>query len=71
MPLIKLGSDTPATNFARFSRKRETLFVPRPSVMGGTEVQGDFTKGVGQGIGIVPGVVGAGWVASKLFRREG
>lgn len=72
MPLIRLGSDTPETNFRRFRKKRESLYVPRPSMMGAdSDSQGDFTKGIGQGLGIVLGVVGAGWVASKIMNRSG
>jgi hypothetical protein len=32
------------------------------------EVGGDFTRGVGQGFGIVLGLVAAGWTASKMLR---
>jgi hypothetical protein len=68
MGLIRFGTDNPERHFVK--KKPHALYVPKPSVMGQTEIQGDFTKGIGQGVGIILGVIGAGWVASKIMSRS-
>lgn len=35
--------------------------------IGGTSVDGDFTKGIGQGVGITIGIMGAAWLAGKII----
>lgn len=37
--------------------------------VGAESVDGDFTSGIGAGLGVALGFLGAGYVASKLVRR--
>jgi hypothetical protein len=55
MKFITFGSD-----------KNEPRPRPTTPVAGDTSVEGDLTRGLGQGVGIAIGLVAAGFVASKL-----
>ena len=68
MKLFSFGKDLEERD-----RSNPNARAPRPPKLGlevGAEsVDGDFTSGIGAGLGVALGFLGAGYVASKLVRR--